>query len=110
MNGRQSAIYVSRAVPVRGGFKFNVSNKFESLLTIGVVQRSPSQFEFYQLTPSTISKFGSKKGPQIELIVADRKDSLVAKTENLPRIESLASLRRETSSKIGIRADVSDAE
>jgi hypothetical protein len=91
--GRLSGVYVSLGEKVRNGFKFTIPEDCENTLVIGVVKRTPVQFDLYHLKPSIAFKFGVKRDGSIELTGADRDGPIQVKAETLSRIQTLDDLR-----------------
>lgn len=97
MNGRLSLVYVSAGeATAKRCVRFNLNSRYETLLNIGVVQRLPTQFDFYLIPSTVIAKNGYRRGGHLELLVRENdKGELAVKNVILPRIEDLLSLRRE---------------
>lgn len=90
---RLSGVYVSLGEKVRSGFKFTIPEDCEHTLVIGVIKRTPMQFDLYHLKSPTVLKCGAKRDGWIELTGADREGKIQVKAEILQRIESLDDLR-----------------
>lgn len=92
--GRQNSIFVAVGEPTKDGFRFNITNNFENLLTIGVVMRSPTHFDLYQISASTTSRFGNRRGDHSSVLAKDSDEGLSVQGEVLPKVEDFLTLRR----------------
>lgn len=94
MRGRQNTIHVALGEPTKTGFQFSVTPKFDSLLVIGLVKRSPVHFDLYQMPSSVLAKYGKRMGNAVEVVATASDDELTVQGATLPLIEDFDSLRR----------------
>lgn len=91
--GRLAGVYVSLGEQVRNGFKFTIPEDCENTLVVGVIKRSPLQFDLYHLKSATVLKAGARRDGVIELTGIDRDRAIHVKAAILPRIETFEDLR-----------------
>lgn len=91
--GRLAGVYVSLGEKVRNGFKFTIPEDCENTLVVGVIKRTPTEFDLYHLKSATVLKSGVKRDGVIELTGIDRDRAIHVKAAILPQIETLDELR-----------------
>jgi len=93
LGGRHFGVYVSLGVPGRRGITFTLPEDCQNTVLIGVVQRSPTRYDLYQLASSTALELGVRRTGHLELTGADRDGTIRVKTIAVNRLEDFCALR-----------------
>jgi len=87
LRGRHFGVYVSLGAPGRRGITFTLPEDCQDTVLIGVVQRSPTRYDLYQLASSTALELGVRRSGHLELTGTDHDGTICVETIALNRLE-----------------------